>query len=69
MDFLDRLQAREERLRNLHTVEAPAKPQPNPSAHTITVIGCIKGVDGWYRAGYDENTKTIIPMEMIEKTR
>ena len=39
---------------------------PNPHAgHEITVIGCIKGTDGWHMLGFDENTKTLVPLEKI----
>ena len=33
--------------------------------YPVTIIGCIRGVDGWYRAGFDEKTKTIKPMVKI----
>lgn len=33
--------------------------------YPVTIIGCIRGVDGWYRAGYDSKTKTIKPLERI----
>jgi len=46
----------------------PDEPQerPAPAAHPITIIGCIKGINGWYRAGFDEDTKTIIPLERVK---
>ena len=34
--------------------------------HELTIFGCMKGVDGWYRVAFDEQTKTIIPLEKIE---
>ena len=33
--------------------------------YPVTIIGCIRGVDGWYLAGYDKRTKTIKPLEQI----
>lgn len=67
MDLLDRIEERKERLRNLHDEEPETQP-PSPVQHDITIIGCIRGVDGWYRCGFDENTKTIVPVELLEKS-
>ena len=63
MDWLDRLMAQDEEFAEgtLAVVQVPDK----KAQHKVTVIGCIKGVDGWYRAGYDEDTKTIIPLEKL----
>jgi len=33
--------------------------------HPITIIGCIKTETGWYILGFDEETKTLIPLEKI----
>ena len=66
MDFLDRLEENEERYRSMRRREPNRIAEPNPR-HDITIIGVIRGVDGWYRAGFDENTKTIVPIELIEK--
>jgi hypothetical protein len=66
MDWLDRQQDREERFRNLHNEEPSPLPLPPPVQHNITIIGVIRGVDGWYRAGYDEQTKTIVPLEKLK---
>ena len=60
MDWLDRQQEEEERFRNLHAEEPAPKPQPNRTQHNVTLIGVIRGVDGWYRSGYDESTRTIV---------
>ena len=37
--------------------------------HQITIIGCIRGVDGWYRCGFDEERKAIVPLELIEQDK
>lgn len=66
MDFLDRLEENEERFRAMRRREARKTAEPKPM-HNITIIGVIRGVDGWYRCGYDEQTKTIVPLELIEK--
>ena len=68
MDWLDRQQDREERLRNVHRTPEPARHnEPPKTNHEITIIGCVRGVDGWYRAGFDEQTKTVVPMEFLGK--
>ena len=64
MDWLDRQQEEEERFRNLHA-EEPAPYPPPPVQHNVTIIGVIRSIGGWYKAGFDENTKTIIPLERI----
>jgi len=63
MDWLDRLMEQNDEFAEgtLSVLQVPDKKKP----HNVTVIGCIKGVDGWYRAGYDENTKSIIPLEKL----
>ena len=66
MDWLDRLEEREERFRAVRRPEPTRRfDEPPKTSHNITIIGVIRGVDGWYRAGYDEQTKTIVPMERI----
>ena len=66
MDYLDRLEENEERYRAMRRREPMLTAEPKPN-HDITIIGVIRGVDGWYRCGFDENSKTIVPMELIEK--
>ena len=66
MDYLDRLEENEERYRAMRRREPMLTAEPKP-IHEITIIGVIRGVDGWYRCGFDENSKTIVPVELIEK--
>lgn len=63
MDWLDRLNEQNDEFAEgtLFVTQVPDKKNP----HNVTVFGCIKGIDGWYRAGYDENTKSIIPLEKL----
>ena len=68
MDFLDRLEENEERYRSMRRREPNRTVEPKPTRN-ITIIGVIRGVDGWYRCGFDENTKTIVPLELIERTK
>lgn len=35
--------------------------------YPVTIIGCIRGVDGWYLAGYDKRKRSIIPTQMIQR--
>ena len=70
MDWIDRQQEREERFRNVRAGQNPepaTSERPQKVVHEVTVIGVIKGIDGWYRCGFDEATKTIIPLEFIGK--
>ena len=66
MDFLDRLEENEERYRAMRRREPRQTAEPKPK-HDITIIGVIRAVDGWYCCGFDEQTKTIVPLERIEK--
>lgn len=73
MDILDRYQEEIERRQALHakgrTLEASTATRADDEQkvqHQITVIGCIRGVDGWYRCGFDEERKQIVPLEQIE---
>lgn len=68
MDYLDCLEENEERFRAMRRRELRQTVEPKPT-HDITIIGCIRGIDGWYRCGFDENTKTIVPVELIERTK
>jgi len=67
MDWLDRQQEEEERFRNLNTEEPELKKLPHSAQHNVTLIGMIRGADGWYRCGFDESTRTIVPLELVEK--
>ena len=68
MDYLDRLEENEERYRAMRRREPNRTAEPKPK-HDITIIGVIRAVDGWYRCGFDENTKTIVPLELVERTK
>lgn len=63
MDWLDRLMEQNDEF--TEGTIAVMQVQDKKTQHNITIIGCIKGVDGWYRAGFDEDAKTIIPLEKI----
>lgn len=74
MDYLERYQAEQEAVQALHErsphatrADEETRPRTDMRAedYPVTVIGCVRGIDGWYRAGYDERTKTIKPMERI----
>ena len=78
MDILDRIdaeiEAKREAIASTAAVGSTAfadgtKPKTDMPAkdYPITIIGCIRGVDGWYRAGYDERKKTVVPLEMVQK--
>lgn len=69
MDDLDRIQAAEDAQRER---EEARRSRPNfarvnsePPKHNITIFGCIKTESGWYRLGFDEATKTMIPLEKV----
>jgi len=73
MDILDRYQEEIERRQAMHdkgrTLETRSASQADEEQKVrrqITVIGCIRGVDGWYRCGFDEDRKQIVPLEQIE---
>ena len=68
MDWLDRVTEYQEKTNPLtvRDSELPDSPEPEDRArHNITIIGCIRGIDGWYRCGFDEQTKTIVPLERV----
>jgi hypothetical protein len=68
MDVLDRVTEVMEAKSRFTYCEPESAPEIKPKTkHNITIIGVIRGVDGWYRAGFDENTKTIVPLELIER--
>ena len=73
MDDLDRLQAIEderfehEEARRSLDFGSPRTTLADdaPTKHSITIFGCIKTETGWYRLGFDEATKTMIPLEKV----
>lgn len=67
MDALDRLEAEHEKKLAYFAPAAPPKPRTDMplAAYPVTLIGCIRGADGWYHAGFDERKKTIIPLNHI----
>ena len=70
MDYLERYEAEQEERRAFLARQRAARADDGPHTdmraedYPVTIIGCIRGIDGWYRAGYDERTKTIKPIEM-----
>lgn len=78
MDILDRYQDELERRRAMRDKGKPLTAAVRSAAladreqkvqHQITIIGCIRGVDGWYRCGFDEARKQIVPLEKIEQDK
>ena len=78
MDILDRIdakiEAKREAIASTARVGSAAladgtKPKTDMPAkdYPITIIGCIRGVDSWYQAGYDQRKRSIIPMQMIQR--
>lgn len=71
MDYLERYQAEQEERRAFlatrHATRADDGPHTDMRAedYPVTIIGRIRGVDGWYRTGFDEKTKTIKPLTRI----
>ena len=70
MDFLDRLQAKEDEARerlearqSLDGGSAVLRDGTEKTKHVVVVIGCIRGIDGWYKLGFDEETKRLVPIE------
>ena len=64
MDKLDRYQEEQENKQAFFAKPAPEAPRSDilPADYPVTIIGCIRGVDGWYPAGYDSRTGTIRPL-------
>ena len=73
MDALDRLEAERERrleAQALHCSsphatradKSKSRTDMPASAYPVTIIGCIRGVDGWYQAGWDERKRKITPL-------
>lgn len=72
MDYLEKYEAEQEARREFldrQTMPQQADQRPRTDMpetdYPVTVIGCIRGVDGWYLAGYHSKTKTIKPLERI----
>ena len=69
MDKLDRYQeAQALHCGSPHATQADRdKPRTDmpETDYPVTIIGCIRGVDGWYLAGYDHRTETITPIRRI----
>ena len=64
MDKLDRYQEELERRHAFFAKPEPEAPRSDilPADYPVTIIGCVRGIDGWYRAGFDHNKQTIIPL-------
>ena len=72
MDKLDRYQEELERRAAVWaTFSKTETVQPRSDIraadYPVTIIGCIRGVTGWFRAGYDERKQTIIPLRRVSK--
>ena len=76
MDYLEKYEAEQERRREAiastagvgSAALADKKKTDMPETdYPVTIIGCIRGVDGWYLAGYDKRKKTIVPLEMVQR--
>ena len=72
MDILERAEAdRIQREETLQAARAKREERPRtdiPAAdYPVTIIGCIRGRDGWYQAGYNERKKTIISLGRITR--
>lgn len=72
MDYLERYQAEQEErraflARQAHPTRTDEGPHTDMRAedYPVTIIGVIRGVDGWYRVGFDEKTETIKPMTRV----
>ena len=73
MDDLDRIQAAEDEARersearkSLDCGSAMLRDgTEKPPKHNITIFGCIKTETGWYRLGFDEETRSMIPLEKV----
>ena len=67
MDALDRLEAEKERKLAYYAPAAPPQPRTDLplELYPITLIGCIRGTDGWHRAGFDHKKQRIVPLEAI----
>ena len=71
MDKLDRYQEELERRHAFFAKPEPEAPRSDIRAadYPVTIIGCVRGVTGWFRAGYDHRKETIVPLERIARIR
>lgn len=74
MDQLDRYQEELERraaVRATFSKTETVQPRSDirPADYPVTIIGCIRGVTGWFRAGYDHRKEMIVPLERIARLR
>ena len=79
MDYLEKYEAEQEERRarlalhgsSPHAARADEENAPRTDMpeefYPVTIIGCIRGVDGWYEAGYDKRKKAIIPSRLIQR--
>lgn len=69
MDAIEKLAAEEERRAVFFAKPEPEAPRSDIRAadYPVTIIGCVRGMTGWYRAGYDQRKRMIIPMQMIQR--
>ena len=67
MDAIEKLEAEEERRTAYFAKPAPEAPRSDIRAadYPVTIIGCIRGVTGWFRAGYDHRKEAVIPTGRI----
>ena len=75
MDYLEKYEAEQEARREFLDRQAmPQQADQKPRTdmpetdYPVTIIGCIRGVDGWYLAGYDKRSKTIKPMQALDSS-
>lgn len=77
MDYLEKYEAEQEARREAiastaavgSAALADGKKTDMPETdYPVTIICCIRGVDGWYLAGYHSKTKTIKPMQALDSS-
>ena len=78
MDAIEKLAAEEERRRQVATCTEDvrsaaladgAKSDIRPEEWPVTIIGCVRGVTGWFTAGYDERKRVIVPLGRIARNK
>lgn len=76
MDYLEKYEAEQEARRDAiaSTAEVGSavladgkKTDMQEELYPVTIIGCIRGVDGWYQDGYDKRKKAIVPTKLIQR--
>ena len=67
MDQFEKLDQQEQRIREVYESRQVSKENipMQPTRHQITVFGCIKTKTGWYRLGFDETRKALVPLEFL----